>query len=64
MEPNRPEQGGQPAGSYLVVAVIVIGVAGGIAAAAATGASYWMIVGLAAGALIAFWLARGPKDQT
>ena len=64
MNPRGPEQGGQPAGSYLVVAVIVVGVAGGIAAAAATGASYWMVVGLAAGALVAFWLAKGPGDQT
>jgi len=58
MQPKEPEQGGQPAGSYLAVATVVIGVAAGIAGAAATGKSYFMIAGLAAGALVAVWLIR------
>ena len=56
--PKGPEQGDPPAGSYLVVAAVVIGVAGGIAVAAATGESYFMIAGLAAGALVAVWLSK------
>jgi hypothetical protein len=62
MFPKGSPQRGQP-GSYLVVAAVVIGVAGGIALASVTGQSFWMVVGLVAGALVAFWLARRPDPQ-
>jgi hypothetical protein len=56
--PKGPEQQGGQGGNYLVVAAIVIGVAAGIALAAVTGESYFMIGGLVVGAAVAYWLAR------
>ena len=63
MLPKKPQPGGQPRGSYAVVAVLVIGLAAGISATAVTGQSYWMIVGLAASALAAFWLGKRPAGS-
>jgi hypothetical protein len=62
MFPKGDPQGGQP-GNYLVVAAVVIGVAVGIALASITGQSFWMMAGLAAGALVAFWLGRGSDPK-
>ena len=62
MFPQGAPQGGQP-GNYLVVAAVVIGVAAGVALASVTGQSFWMIAGLAAGALVAFWLGKGSNPQ-
>jgi F0F1-type ATP synthase assembly protein I len=58
MIPQKPDQQGQPRGSYLVVAAIVIGVALGIALASVTRQPAFMLGGLVAGAAIAYWLAR------
>lgn len=58
MLPAGSGGGDQQPGNYLVVAVVVIGAAAGISLAAITGQSYFIVGGLAAGALIAFWLGR------
>jgi hypothetical protein len=58
MIPRGPEQQGEPGGNYLVVVAVVIGVAAGIALASVTQEAYFIVGGLAAGAAVAFWLAK------
>jgi hypothetical protein len=58
MMPKGPEQQGKADGSYVMVVAVVLGVAVGIALASVTGEGYFIMGGLAAGAVVALWLAR------